>query len=251
MTILPYRHPERRRKRHSLDQSQVVRAALELLDEVGLDELTMRRLAEKLGVKAAALYRHVRDKDELLVLLGDEISGEIPFVNPTGTWQEQLTAMAWNVRRGLLVHRDAARLLAVTPPFGPRRLQHIEQVLKVLRSAGLSGRDAARAAYHCNNFVTEFAADEGRFRAFAGPNRRKVFEEVRKTFKSLPRNEYPTLVELADDLGEDNPDDNFRFGLELWLRGLEEQMKGREDGARSRGEDGARSRGSGRKGERR
>jgi TetR/AcrR family tetracycline transcriptional repressor len=224
MSIVPYRHTARRRKRQPLDQAQVVRAALALLDEVGLDELTMRRLAERLGVKAASLYRHVHDKDELLVLLGDEISGEIPLVRASGTWQEQLTAMAWNVRRGLLKHRDAARLLALTPPFGPRRLRHVDAVLRVLREAGLSDREAARAAYHCNNFVTEFAADEARFTTFAagrGSSRRKIFEQARRHFKSLPRDEYPTLVELADVLSEDDQDGLFRFGLEIWLRGLE------------------------------
>jgi TetR/AcrR family tetracycline transcriptional repressor len=78
MSIVPLRKTERGRKRRALDQAQVVRAALTLLDEVGLDELTMRRLAGQLGVKAASLYRHVHNKNELLALLGDEISGEIP-----------------------------------------------------------------------------------------------------------------------------------------------------------------------------
>lgn len=224
MSIVPYRQTDRRRKRRPLDQAQVVRAALALLDEVGLDELTMRRLAERLGVKAASLYRHVRDKDELLVLLGDEISGEIPLARSSGTWREQLVEVAWNVRRGLLAHRDAARLLAATPPFGPRRLRHIESILRILRSGGLSRRDAARAAYHCNNFVTEFAADEARFASFAAEpagSRRKVFAQARRHFKSLPREEYPTLVELADDLTEDDPDALFRFGIDTWMRGLE------------------------------
>src|SRR3982074_1023831 len=107
MTMVPFRKTDHRRKRQPLDQAQVVRAALVLLDEVGLDDLTMRRLAERLGVKAASLYRHVRNKDELLALLGDEISGEISIVPSTGTWREQLIEMARRVRRGLLVHRDA------------------------------------------------------------------------------------------------------------------------------------------------
>ncbi len=148
MSFIPYGDSGRRPRRRPLDREQIVRAALGLLDEVGLDELTMRRLAERLGVQAASLYRHVRDKGELLVLLADEISGEIPFVDLAGTWEEQLAAMAQNARRGLLAHRDGARLLAITPPAGPRRLKQIEQLLWVLRSAGLSNRDAARAAHH-------------------------------------------------------------------------------------------------------
>src|SRR5262249_711108 len=109
MSIVPFREAQRRRRR-TLDQAQVVRPPMARLDEVGFDELTMRRLAERLGVKAASLYRHVRGKDELLVLLGDEISGEIPLVEASGDWRDQLTRTAWNVRRGLLAHRDAARV---------------------------------------------------------------------------------------------------------------------------------------------
>jgi len=227
MTLVPFRKTERR-KRQPLDQAQIVRAALALLDEVGLDELTMRRLAERLDVKAASLYRHVHNKDELLALLGDEISAEIPFAKETGSWQSQLTEMAWNVRRGLLAHRDAARVLANTPPVGPRRLKHIEQVLRALRAAGLTDRDAAHAAYHMNNFVTEFVADEARFAAFAsrpGSSRRKLLAEARRQFKSLPAHDYPTIVALADYLAEDAQDDLFQFGIDMCLRGLRSLAK--------------------------
>jgi len=228
MTLVPFRKTERRRKRQPLDQAQVVRAALALLDEVGLDELTMRRLADRLDVKAASLYRHVHNKDELLALLGDEISAEIPFATETGSWQRQLTEMAWNVRRGLLAHRDAARVLANTPPVGPRRLKHIEQVLRALRAAGLSDRDAAHAAYHLNNFVTEFVADEARFAAFAlrpGSSRRKLLAEARRQFASLPAHDYPTIVALADHLTADTQDELFQFGIDMCLRGLRSLAK--------------------------
>lgn len=224
MSIVPFRKTERRRKRRPLDQAQVVQAALALLDEVGLDELTMRRLAGQLGVKAASLYRHVHNKDELLALLGDEISGEIPEPSGSGSWQEQLTEIAWNVRRGLLAHRDAARVLANSPPVGPRRLRHIEAVLRVLRMAGLRDRETARAAYHLNNFVTEFAADEARFAAWAsapGSSRRKVFAEARRQFASLSKSEYPTIVALANHLTEDAQDELFQFGIDMCLRGIQ------------------------------
>jgi len=228
MTMVPFRKGRTERRRRPLDQAQVVRAALALLDEVGLDELTMRRLAGRLGVKAASLYRHVRNKDELLALLGDEISSEIPFARTTGSWRDQLTEMAWNVRRGLLAHRDAARVLAHTPPVGPRRLKHVEAVLKAVRASGLNDRDAARAAYHLNNFVNEFAADEARFAAFAGgpgPSRRKILAEARKQFKALPEHEYPTLVALADHLTEDAQDELFQFGIDMCLRGVQALVK--------------------------
>jgi TetR/AcrR family tetracycline transcriptional repressor len=229
MSIVPFRKAERH-KRRTLDQAQVVLAALELLDEVGLDELTMRRLADRLGVQAASLYRHVHNKDELLALLGDEITADIPDPPTSGPWEEQLTTMAWNVRRGLLAHRDAARVLANTPPVGPRRLRHIEAVLRVLRAAGLRDRDAARAAYHLNNFVTEFAADEARFTAWSsspGSSRRRILAEARKHFASLPKDTYPTIVALAGPLTEDAQDELFQFGVDVWLLALRKLAKRR------------------------
>jgi hypothetical protein len=102
-----------------------------------------------------------------LILLADEISGETPLPHGAGEWRVQRTEMAWNVRRGLAAHRDAARVLASTPPAGLRRLRHIEAALRIFRSAGLGRRDAVRNAHVCNNFVTEFAADEARFAAMA------------------------------------------------------------------------------------
>jgi TetR/AcrR family tetracycline transcriptional repressor len=228
MSIVPYRHGGRVPKRRALNQATIVRTALALLDEVGLDDLTMRALADRLGVKAASLYRHVRNKDELLVLLGDEISGEIALVPPVGSWQQQLATIARNVRKGLLAHRDSARVLATTPPLGPRRLRLIEQVLRVLRAAGLSPRNAARTAHHLNNFVTEFVADEARFDAFvaaSGSSRRRMMADARRQFRTLPADEYPTLVTLADDLTEDDPEGLFQFGIEAWLRGIEALAK--------------------------
>jgi TetR/AcrR family tetracycline transcriptional repressor len=126
--------------------------------------------------------------------------------------------MAHNTRRGLRAHRDGARLLAGTAPVGPRRLRHIEATLRVLRSAGLSGKDAVRAAYHLNNCITEFAADEARFAA----TDRKMLAQMRRRLRALSAAEYPVVVELADELADDDQDGLFRFGLEIWLRGIEQ-----------------------------
>lgn len=223
MSLLPY--PDRvRRARRSLDRAQIVQAALDLLDEIGLDGLTMRNVAERLGVRATALYRHVRDKDELLVLLADQISGEVEPIGQEPPWQERLTEFAWRVRRGLLVHRDAARLLAAVAPAGLRRMDHIEAMLRLLIAAGFSPLVAVRAAYHFNNLVTEFAADEARLAssaAAAGASPADLLAEGRRQLRALPADRYPTLVEHADLLAEDDVDGRFRLGVELLVRGLE------------------------------
>jgi AcrR family transcriptional regulator len=194
------------------------------MDAVGVDGLTMRRLAEQLGVTAASLYRHVRAKDELLVLLADAISGQVPLATEGVPWQQALRDLAFNHRRVLLAHRDAARLLASTPPAGPQRLRHVEAMLRVLLAAGFRERDAAWALYHFNNLVTEFVADEVRLAAAAeaaGASRSELMARARAELEALPAAEFPTLVRLAADVASDDSEALFAFGVRLWLRGLE------------------------------
>lgn len=231
MSIVPYRSTRRDRERKVLDRPQVVRAALALLDEVGLDGLTMRHLAERLGVQAASLYRHVHDKEELMVLLADEISAEMPVVEitveengePGQSWQGQLVNLARRYRQVLLSHRDGARLLANTRPSGTRRLRHIEALYGLLLSAGFSPRDALRASYHFNNFVTEFVADEARLSAALeamGTSRSEFIEEGRAQLRALPAEEFPNLTRYADYVIGDDAEGSFQFGLDVWISGL-------------------------------
>jgi TetR/AcrR family tetracycline transcriptional repressor len=153
---------EDRSERSALDRQRVVRVALELLDEVGLDDLSMRRLAERLGVTAASLYWYVRDKSELLDLLADALSAEAPLdLDVSGlSWRAQLEAAGRAFRQLARAHRDAARILAGTTPSGPNRLRAIDRLLGVLRGAGFSPEDTADAAYIFNVYVIGFLLDE-------------------------------------------------------------------------------------------
>jgi TetR/AcrR family tetracycline transcriptional repressor len=138
----------------------VARVALELLDEVGLDDLSMRRLAERLGVTAASLYWYVRDKGELLDLVADAITAEMLLPDSSLPWRMQLEASARALRQITRAHRDAARVLAGTTPTGPNRLRAIDALLGILRRAGFSPKDTADAAYICNVYVIGFLLDE-------------------------------------------------------------------------------------------
>jgi len=217
VSFIPY-SDTRRQRRQPLDRPRIVAAALAVMDEVGVDGLTMRSVADHLGVTAAGLYRHVRAKDELLVMLADEISGQVPTVASGTPWQAALTEMAVGYRRVLLSHRDAARLLASTPPAGPERLRQIEAILRVLVDAGFSGRTAAWAAYHFNNLVTEFVADEVRL---GETPRAEVMAQARSLLLSLPREQFPTLTSLAEHVATDDVEGLFACRVRLCLRGLE------------------------------
>jgi AcrR family transcriptional regulator len=146
--------------REALDRERVVRVALALLDEVGLRDLNMRRLAERLGVTAPALYWYVRNKDELLGLLADAISAEMPLPDPKQPWRTEIEALARGARRVAHAHRDAARILVATLPTGPNRLRAIDAVLSLLLRAGFAPADAADIAYVLNVYGVGFMLDE-------------------------------------------------------------------------------------------
>src|SRR5579875_131770 len=215
--------PERR----NLDRERVVRAALELLDEVGLDGLTMRRLAEKLGVKAASLYWHVHDKEELLDLLAEAISSEI-VEPPAGLpWRESVVLLMRQLRRVLLAHRDAALILEATLPLGPNRLRLMEAAASIMLNGGFVPRDAAFGAYLLNDYVTQFVIEEGRPPAIAmseGITEQEIFTDMQSFLANLPADTYPSIVQLSQYLGEPDATPRFEFGMNVILDGLEQRL---------------------------
>jgi TetR/AcrR family tetracycline transcriptional repressor len=201
-----------------------------VLGEVGLDGLTMRRLADQLGVKAASLYWHVQDKGELLGLLAEAISAEVRGPDPGLPWRDQLVAMAWEMRQVLLAHRDAAQILASTPPIGLERLRLIEMGLRILRAAGLRGAAVGYAARLLNDYITLSVAEETVFvpaQFTEDVGLAELEAAIRTRFATLPAAEYPTIVALADTLATSSAEAQFRFGLEVLLDGLTQQL-GRE-----------------------
>ncbi|HLY32256.1 MAG TPA: TetR/AcrR family transcriptional regulator C-terminal domain-containing protein [Ktedonobacterales bacterium] len=214
--------------RRALDREQMVQAALALLDEVGLEGLTMRRLAERLGVKAASLYWHVHDKEELLALLAEAIISELHLEDEGLSWREGIIALGHEYRRALLAHRDGAKVLAATPPFGPRRLQLMEGLFSLLLRWGFSRRDAAYAGFLMNDFITEFVIEEERTTEVAsleGTTERELFEDMQRYLASLPAETYPSLTRLADYLTGADTVKRFEFGLNVILDGLECRLR--------------------------
>lgn len=149
----------------SLNRQDVVRAAVDVLDRYGLEDLTMRRLAGLLGVKAGALYWHVTNKQTLLALVSDEILQELDDASrlradadPTAVGSQPDTGLAEGVRRwagqfraALLRHRDGGEVVASTLPVGLGRVDPAAEVSAVLARYGFSShqrRYGSRALVH-------------------------------------------------------------------------------------------------------
>jgi TetR/AcrR family transcriptional regulator, tetracycline repressor protein len=200
-----------------LDIARIVEAALQLLDEVGLDGLSMRHLAQRLGIQAPSLYWYVRDKHELLGLLGDAISAEFRPPAADLPWRARLEALAWEYRRVLRAHRDAPRVLALTLPSGPNRLRLVDSALEALLDAGFEGLEASRAGRLLVDYATGFVQDES-------DTSQQVARQDDESGAPLPgvsAEAYPSIARLAPYLMDLDGDARYAFGMAVLLDGLE------------------------------
>ncbi len=144
-----------------LERPMVVRAALELLNDVGLDGLTTRRLAQVLGVQGPALYWHFKNKQELIDEMARSLLADAygPIAQDQ-EWTEWLIEGARRLRRTMLAYRDSARLIAGYRPTGPHGRMDPEAFFGPLRAAGFAWPDAAWAAITMAQFTFGFTMDE-------------------------------------------------------------------------------------------
>jgi AcrR family transcriptional regulator len=121
-----------------LSRAEIVAAALTLLDEAGLDGLNMRALADRLGVKAPAIYWHFAHKQALVDEMGTELWRQVVAAAPrTGSWQQRMVGFALELRRILLSHRDGAKLFSGTYLADVAVLEAQEEPLAALVASGV------------------------------------------------------------------------------------------------------------------
>jgi AcrR family transcriptional regulator len=113
-----------------------VEAAITLADREGLDALTMRRVAQQLGAGTMSLYWHVRNKDELIELMRDQVTGE-HTLEPSGDWRADLARFARDLRATFLRHPWLASVAFGTPPLGPNALRQDELTAAAMGSLGV------------------------------------------------------------------------------------------------------------------
>jgi TetR/AcrR family tetracycline transcriptional repressor len=144
-----------------LSRERVLAAALNLLDEVGLEHLTMRRLAAALGVQNGATYWHFRSKQALLEAMADTLlAGLTAGLGAESPWSERITELAHRLRRALLSRRDGARLFSAAFFPLPNALAYGEAMIAALGESGLSSRDASWAADTLTYYVVGHTIEE-------------------------------------------------------------------------------------------
>jgi AcrR family transcriptional regulator len=210
--------------RGRLSRERITEAALALIERDGLEALTMRRLAEELGIGTMTLYGYFRDKEELLDALVDTAAGQLEVPSDGGTWKSQIRALMEEIRRALVEHPVGVLLRQRRPMWSPGALRISEAGLRTLREAGFSKADAARAYRSLFNYTFGFAA----FSPHEVSTRQR--QEALAALASLPRDRYPTQIEAAAELADAvGGEVQFRYGLDLLLDGLEAKL-GRPSG---------------------
>ncbi len=186
----------------------------------------MRLLADRLGSGTATLYRHLAGKDELMFYVVDRILGEVDInidadTLSSTTWQHATARGASAFYEVLKSHPNALPLLVTQVPVGPNALINRERSLAVLLACGLSPDLAARAYTAVANYVVGFVLQQHA----PGAPQAEDAAKLRKLYLALDADTYPATVAAADELTSVPLDEEFQFGLQLVLDGIERALK--------------------------
>ena len=217
---MPVRSAASGTARGRLSPEAVIDRAMVLADAEGLDAVTVRKLADLLGVTPMALYWHFRDKRSLLSALADRVTVEIDLaVDVDAPWLDQLRHVMTSMVRVLRAHPWAARLFSGWfEPSGPQ-LRGLEVVLGILARGGLTPQRAVGITRHVLRTVVGMVADEPAYQAPAEPACDPGSEAM---FAELPAGEFPhVLAAVAPLTACDDADEYYAFGMELLFAGVE------------------------------
>ncbi|WP_406007123.1 TetR/AcrR family transcriptional regulator C-terminal domain-containing protein [Streptomyces sp. NBC_00637] len=205
-------------RRAPLDRKRVADTALRLLDEAGLDGLTLRAIARELDVKAPALYWHFKDKQALLDEMATEMYrrmvADIVF-DPADTWQDRTRKANHGLRAALLAHRDGAKVFSGSRFTGTDHAVQMEENLRLFTAAGFTLADAVRASSTAYSFTIGFVTEEQGVQPLPG-ERREGFDLAERA-RLLAG--FPLSARAGAEIFDDY-DRQFGEGLEIVVAGI-------------------------------
>ncbi|CAM3970635.1 TetR/AcrR family transcriptional regulator C-terminal domain-containing protein [Nocardia ninae] len=205
--------------RAPLSREKVLHTAVRLADEQGLAALSMRKLAQTLGVEAMSLYNHVTNKDDLLDGIADLVVAEMGTPEVGGDWKAAMRARAMSAHEVLLRHPWATGLIGSRLNVGPAMLRYVDATVGCLHSAGFSYQQADRAWNAMDSHIYGFTLQEVNF-----PLQPDEYASAAAQFlPRIPADQFPymnALSQLVID-GKHSGTADFTFGLNLILDGLE------------------------------
>lgn len=210
--------------RPPLSRERVLDAAVGVADAGGIASLTIRSLAQALGVKPMSVYHYVANKDEILDGIVDLVYGEMVVPSPEGDWRTEMVRRCSSAREVLARHPWAIPLLQSRTAPGPATLRHLDAFIACLRGAGFSIEMTAHALALIDSYVFGFALSEAALPIHGPDSVPEVAEAIMQRFST---GAYPHLLEFSTehvvkpgyDFGEE-----FKFGLGVVLDALAERL---------------------------
>ncbi|HEY5359657.1 MAG TPA: TetR family transcriptional regulator [Streptosporangiaceae bacterium] len=210
-------------ERARLSKHAVTDRALRLADAGGLDALTIRKLAQHLGVTPMALYWHFRSKEDLLDGVAGQLWSEIDLnVDPAAPWPDQLQGLLESLVSVLRAHPSAPQLLLAHEKRNEAALRAAEVTLGVLRTAGFDPEHASAIARGTLwTGITLVLSEPGHHPELSGDERAEQQRRDQLELAMLPAARYPRLVECAAPMtSADDLEFHYRLGIEVFISGV-------------------------------
>jgi AcrR family transcriptional regulator len=218
------------KNRTSLSQEKILRAALEIVDRQSVDELTIRSLSKQLEVTPMAVYRHFKNKQEIISGLWEVVvQDSAPSVHCTKPWQQWLIQTFGNIRQALLQHPGVMPLLGPYAGAGPHAQRVINDILEQLHSLGL---DPAQCVSHFHSLISYTLGSvtienltHQQLAASEIQNPKEWLRQLQLRFASADYTKFPRLVKMAPNLASFLSNQQFEIGLERLVHAIELAVK--------------------------
>jgi len=206
--------------RVSLTRKAVLESALQMIDENGIEALSMRQLGTKLGVEAMSLYNHVANKEDILEGVLDMVVEEIVIPDADADWRSAMKERAVSALAAFNRHPWASAMMDSRVSFSPARLRYFDSIVGSLVRAGFPLEAAAHAFSLLDCYVYGFGRQKSNKAATDDNPPEKQAEEFHD---NIPLDAYPYVTKLAELSMKNGYDENadFEFGINLILDGLE------------------------------
>ncbi len=211
-------------RRQPLSRERVLRAAIDLADAGGIESLSMRRLAQELGVEAMSLYYHVANKQDIVEGIVDMVVNEFELPPADADWKSAIRASAISAHEVLIRHPWSASLVLSGGGVSMARLRYMEAILGALRRAGFSAEMTDHAYHALDSHIMGFTLWQVGMDLGSDDDLKSMAGEF---LSQLSVEEFPYLAEhIEQHLAPPAPDDvpEFEFGLGLILDGLERML---------------------------
>ncbi|WP_125616700.1 TetR/AcrR family transcriptional regulator [Specibacter cremeus] len=218
-TPRPKSRPGRKPRLHP---DMIIDAAFRVSERHGAQALTIQAIGEELGAHPTAIYRHFRDRDDLMLALLDALHAEsldgVP--EPSDDWVEDLRDLARRTHAAFLRHPQIAQFSGVRTARREHEYRKVDRVIGCLRRAGFDDVDAARYYRVFSDFILAYAAQDAALAALAAETRAADLKAWDVNYRQLSEREYPNITAVAHALPSLDDPANFATALSLMLDAL-------------------------------